>query len=80
MAFWRAVFRRSARFTCGFSGAAGGSSFSRDVAHCGKRTRFSRKSPKMAGWQHELHVLDSRAAPFLKTGRLANPVRLFGHP
>ena len=34
----------------------------------------------MAGWQHELHVLDSRAAPFLKTGRLANPVRLFGHP
>lgn len=46
MAFWRAVFRRSARFTCGFSGAAGGSSFSRDVVHCGKRTRFSQKIPK----------------------------------
>jgi len=39
-----------------------------------------RKSPKMAGWQHELHVFDTRAAPFLKTGRLASPVRLFGHP
>ena len=46
MAFGRTVFRRSARFTLGFAGAAGGSSFSRDVARCGKRTRFSLKIPK----------------------------------
>lgn len=46
MAFWRAVSSRSARFACGFSGAAGGSSFSRGVVRRGKRARFSQKIPK----------------------------------
>ena len=56
MAFWRAVFRRSARFTCGFSGAAGGSSFSRDVAHCGKRDYSARSDHLVRRSEHPVRA------------------------